>query len=629
MSKLRNPFRLRASEKIESDNNFLKLYSPSVLDALMEKDKNGKLWENVLYIHSSPGAGKTSLLRVFEPNTLNTLLNNKSANEYKPIYAILKKLGVIDEEGITVLGIPLVCTRNYEILEELEISSAQKVRYFFSLLNARIVLATLKSLVNLTYYNKSFADILENISYNYDNRDNYFRDISFPCSGKELYQWASNIERKVYEAIDSFLPISDIKPIGHDELFTMSVLKPEYFSVNGEALKGKFLFMLDDSHKLSFNQRQSLKKYVIEKRGSFSIWISERLEALEPVDNLRSFEERDYEELNLEKFWSDKPSRFEKILSSIADKRAASSTEDVNSFRDFLDDELEEEIYKPDFISSISQTRENVKNISAYTPKFDKWIAYVENHECSTLEKAILFKKLQIIVNRNIGKSQLSFEFPLAEKELFDKFKSEIDTVSKLFLANGSEIPYYFGFNDLVKLSSNNIEQFLSFSANLFEEMLSNKLSGFQINLQTGDQQRILFSVAENKWNELSKILPFSNQIISFLTKLGEFCYKETYKPNAPYAPGVTGFAIKDDQSLFSKPGDWFQDSTFEPFVNILSTCISFNLLEVKEVSQGERGRKWNVYYLNRWLCLKFNLPFAYGGWRQKSIDELIKWTKI
>lgn len=55
MSRLRNPFRLRASEKIESDVSFLRLYSPIVLDALCEKHKDGKLWNNVMYIHSSPG----------------------------------------------------------------------------------------------------------------------------------------------------------------------------------------------------------------------------------------------------------------------------------------------------------------------------------------------------------------------------------------------------------------------------------------------------------------------------------------------------------------------------------------------------------------------------------------------
>ncbi|HQS52414.1 MAG TPA: hypothetical protein PLN99_10990, partial [Daejeonella sp.] len=63
--------------------------------------------------------------------------------------------------------------------------------------------------------------------------------------------------------------------------------------------------------------------------------------------------------------------------------------------------------------------------------------------------------------------------------------------------------------------------------------------------------------------------------------------------------------------------------------INVISTCVAFNLLEIKEVNQGEKGQKWQVYYLNRWLCVKFNLPFSYGGWRHKNTDELLKWTKI
>ena len=65
-NKLRNPFLMRASERIESDVNFLRLYSPIVLDSLIEKNSNDTLWNNVIFIRSSPGGGKTSLLRVFE-----------------------------------------------------------------------------------------------------------------------------------------------------------------------------------------------------------------------------------------------------------------------------------------------------------------------------------------------------------------------------------------------------------------------------------------------------------------------------------------------------------------------------------------------------------------------------------
>lgn len=629
MSRLRNPFRLRASEKIESNASFLKLYNPVILDSIMEKDKTGNLWNNVLYIHSSPGAGKTSLLRVFEPDTLNTLLNNKSAPDSKTLFGILKKLNVLTDNSVQVLGVTLVCTRNYEILEELSVSDAQKKRYFFSLLNSRIVLATLRSIVELSNINSPFNEVLGKINYNYDNRDNFFSDLTVPCTGAELYKWASNIEKRVYQAIDSFLPLEEIRPQGHDELFSVGILKPEYFQLDGKQIFNKVLFMLDDTHKLSFTQRTALKKYVIEKRGNFSIWISERLEALDPKDNLRSFEGRDYEVLNLEKFWSDRPSRFESVLANIADKRAAISTEEVNSFREYLDNELEEEHFKNNFVESINETKERISKIASITNKFDEWLKFVNAQEGSELELAILYRKLEILIHRNLGKQQLAFDFPLTEQEFKEKLKPDLEVSSKLFLSQPSSLPYYFGFSDLVKLSSNNIEQFLSFSAEMFEEMLSNRLLGNKVSLETDEQEKILKRAVDYKWNELSKILPYSNNVLNFLTRLGESCKSDTYKPNAPYALGVTGFAIKITTDMFSKDEEWYLNDIYAPLANVISTCVAFNLLEMKAINQGEKGSKNDVYYLNRWLCVKFNLPFSYGGWRHKNIDELLKWTKI
>lgn len=628
MSRLRNPFKLRASEKIESDASFLRLYSPIVLDSLIEKDENNKLWNNVMYIHSSPGAGKSSLLRVFEPNVLNALQNNKSATDYKPLYSTLKKLKVIANDEINVLGVTLVCTRNYEVLEELDVSDGQKKRYFFSLLNSRLILATLRAAVNLKQINLPLYEALKQIQFNYDNRDNYFDDLVLPCDGLHLYQWASNIEKRIYTAIDSFLPISDVKPTGINELFALNTLTSDNLTYQGKPIAKTILYMLDDAHKLSLNQRIGLKKEIIEKRGGFTIWISERLEALDSVDNLRSFEGRDYEELNLEKFWGDRPDKFGKILMNVADKRAAISSEDVNSFKEYLDSDLEEEIFRNDLRISIEKSKASISEIASYTDKFHEWIDYADKFNGSMLETSLLYKQIEILINRNVGKPQLAFEFPLTQQELQDKLKSDINVTARLFLSNSVKVPYYFGITDLVKLSTNNIDQFLAFSANLFEEMLSNRLSGNQINVHTNDQERILQAVAEQKWQELSKILPYSRSVIRFLSNLGDACQSDTYKLNAPYAPGVTGFAVKQGKTMFDKSDKWFEDDLYSPLVNVISTCVAFNLLEIKEVNQGEKGKQWSVYYLNRWLCLKFKLPLSYGGWRHKSADELLKWTK-
>jgi hypothetical protein len=369
-TRLRNPFKLRASEKIESDASFLRLFSPYVLESLADMHKDGKLWNNVLFIHSSPGAGKTSLLRVFEPSTLNALLNNKSSSEFKETYSALKRIEVINDEKVEVLGVSLSCNRNYQILDDLEVPLIKKKRVFFSLLNARITLALLRSISRLS--NLNFPTDLESVRFNYDNADNLFLNLQVPCSGLELYNWASKIEREVYSSIDSFLP-EDINVEGHDEPFIVSVLKPENVLIHGQPFCNVILFMLDDAHKLSNDQRKMLEDYLIVKRGNFSLWISERLEALEAKQNIGSFPERDFDEIHLERLWQDHPSRFEKILKNIAEKRAAISTEDVNSFLEYLDHNLNEEKHKATIKHALNKRKNIVLTLVHSSPLFVVW----------------------------------------------------------------------------------------------------------------------------------------------------------------------------------------------------------------------------------------------------------------
>jgi hypothetical protein len=623
-TRLRNPFKLRASEKIESDTSFLRLFSPYVLDTLAEAHESGKLWGNVLFIHSSPGAGKTSLLRVFEPSTLNALLNNKSSAEFKDIYSAVKRIEVIKNDNIEVLGVSLSCNRNYQILDELKIPEVKKKRVFNSLLNARITLAFLRSVSRLK--NLRFPEGLNEIQFNYTNTENLFLNLEVPCSGLDLYNWASKIERDVYKAIDSFLP-EDINVEGHDEPFIVSVLAPENILVHGKSICSIILFMLDDAHKLSSEQRKLLEDYLIVKRGKFSLWISERLEALETRQNIGSFPERDFEEIRLERLWQDSPARFEKVLKNIAEKRAAISTEDVNTFLEYLDRNLNEERHKVAIKNALKRTTDSVNSLANSAPVFSTWLDFIKNEVGgSDYERLIALKQIEIVLERSIGK-QLTIGFPYTKEQLSEKLGGEVRGAAELVVTMKSKIPYYYGFDSLSKLASNNIEQFLSYAAELFEEMISNKISGQGVSVSDASQEQIIQDVSNKKWKELQKIIPYAGQVTQFLAEFGKLAQEETYKPNAPYAPGVNGFAIKG--SVNSKSGiarTWLNDESFEPLANVISTCVAYNLLEVKEVTQGKKEQKWDVYYLNRWLCVKFDLPLSYGGWRPKHAKELLQW---
>ena len=139
MRESRNPFRLRRSESIDTDTTFLSLFEPGILDVLEDRG----LPTNVQLIRSAAGGGKTSLLRLFTPSVLRRLHVRRS--EENELVSKLQSLGAIDETGPTVLGVMLLCGRNYTGLDDLKVEMVLKERLFVGLLNARILLAVLRS----------------------------------------------------------------------------------------------------------------------------------------------------------------------------------------------------------------------------------------------------------------------------------------------------------------------------------------------------------------------------------------------------------------------------------------------------------------------------------------------------
>lgn len=620
--KLRNPFLLRASEGIESDASFLRLYSPLVLDYFIEIHAAGKLWNTLFFIRSSPGAGKSSLLRLFEPNSLLTLQNRKSGDEFKEVFKKLEKIEVVTGDEIQVLGVNLTFTRNYELLENFSgIDTGNRERLFYSLLNSRIITATLRSVLSLKRLR--FPEDLSRVQFNYPNTKLYFKKIDVPCNGQILYDWASGIERAIYELLDSFMPSTQTSIEGHNELFSIESLKPEYITVDGKQVFKHILFMLDDLHKLSGKQRKDLISHLLEKRNNASLWLSERLEAL---NNLRTTSGRDYEELNLENYWKDREGKFEKLLNNIAVKRAAESREDV----EFALEPSQNEFDLADLYKEAKEILlKNIAVLTEGTRKFDLWKEYLFNFNGTNQDICELAKQIEILIYRNLAKTELPMEYLLSVQEMEEKKDEKIITAARLFLSKQFNLPYYFGMPMLAKISTNNIEQFLSFGSPLYERMLSLNLNMTNVSLSAKDQDKEIRHIANEKWKELQKVVPESTLVTRFLEKLCTFCYDETFRKTAPYAPGVNGFYIDASRVIkLINEEDWLSNEIFDDLQLVLNTCLAFNLLHIKETMQGKKGQKKNVYYLNRWLCVKFNLPLSYGGWRTKKPDDLLRWTK-
>src|SRR5258708_32271443 len=121
MKEPRNPFRMRTSERIESEATFLRLFSPKVLELVAEDS-----WDRVQIFQSAPGGGKTSLFRVFTSSALLKLHSSRSSDDYKDLYRKMEGLGVISERGPHLLGVMLSCAQSFSSLEDLAIDPGQK-----------------------------------------------------------------------------------------------------------------------------------------------------------------------------------------------------------------------------------------------------------------------------------------------------------------------------------------------------------------------------------------------------------------------------------------------------------------------------------------------------------------------
>ena len=615
-SKYRNPFTLRASEKIADDDVFLRLFSPEALKQLEDEHKNSDLWNNVIFIQSPPGAGKTTLLRLFMPNILNMVYRYKGGNEsQRSLYQTLKRLDIYQEDYLAICGVYLLIGRDFSYLEDIKhYDDIQKLRIFMALLNARITLSLLRSIIELK--NIDLVD-LKDISFTPPVLANLStEELKYPCTGYELYEWAAGVEDNICDVLDSVTVGEKMK--GHNSLFIFSLLKAEYFKYKGESLCNKFLFELDDAHKFTKNQRKCLVEQIVETRLTSSVWIAERMEALSPqaiIDD-NNKEGRDYKVIRLN---DNKSSVFTKVVSSIASKRSDYSRYKLDLYMG-LDDVVNSN-YDKIYQNIIDICIKEINSIALGL--YEEWFRIVDNNS-SLMEKAEIYKAILIFTKRLFNKSSRPL-FPFTAEEYNQYIDSELLKLSASLLCSEYNLPLYYGFSSLVNLSTNNVEQFIDFSSKLYEKLIAKTIVDKKSDkLDAVEQDKIIKEHSAILFEELEK-LPKGVLVQKFLKKLTKYCFEQS-QGRSSYGI-VTGFAIsKNASGAKVNYNSWYEDSEYKTLQEILRICLVNNILYISPTKQGSKDETWNVFYLNRWLCAYNNIPFSTGGWRKLSLDELNKW---
>lgn len=630
MSGERNPFRLRTAENIQSEAEFLRLFGPRMLEVLPDSQE----WHKLTVIESSPGGGKTTLFKLLTPKSLKQLVSaSRDDDDLQDLQRRLERLDFVDNGKPNVLGVFLSCARNFAALEDLGLEDTESTRLFNALLNSRIILSTLRS--SAEFYSLDYPDELEKLEIDAPPEIEPIPDLEYPKNGQTLFEWACEAERKVCAALDSFEVVTDANVVGHQSIYSLSLLEPGRITYDGIEYPSHSLIMLDDAHQLSEHQRTHLLRAIANYRANVRIWVSQRLVALRPDEViLGATEGREYEQsINIEEFWHQHQTKFQKLLREIGNRRTQrAKSVDVTSFSGQLADNLDKNRWRDNIAEARETIESRVRDKAEHTDSFDEWIQETEEQSTGEWEKAIDWRALEIKIKRQQDSSQqmLDVGVPLAEKTLNSASDSVLLNAAEKLLSEEFDLPYYYGPERLAYLSSFNIDQYLSVSGDLFEQISSRHLLNNRGPLPAETQDELIREWAELQWEEIPRSVPRGDQVQQLLGSIGEMCRDKWVEGTASYggAGALSGIGIRypEVEKIVGQSDDEHGDGRSYQSREVLVACIANNLIEARpHKKQGRKGQEVLILYLNRWICAKYNLPLLYGGWRPKKARDLEK----
>lgn len=612
-----NTFLIRQTEKIESESSFINILCPQLIEFVDES-----FFDRTIFINSSPGGGKTTLLKTFSPDVLLELKENHEKETYKDTFKLLNNLGVIDENRVKLLSINVSCAReNYGLIDDLY-DNGKAVQVFFQLLSLRILRKTLEAVLKCNQLD--IAELKEITFKNIPEEWKVIVDENY--NGQKIYQWTLDEERTLCHYIEE-MKVDINTSILYNNLSILSLIGNGNILLSGHPIEQKILVMFDDIHALSVKQRELLRNAVFTLRPNLAIWMTQRAIALSKDEIFGNSGQihREYTIVNINEYvQKDKPG-FYKALKNVADRRVAITYKDEG-----LEDKLEKELSKDSKkklgsiktkicskIDSYCEGNENYKNVYNYL---------LEKNFSSELECVIAWQVLLILIEREKNKAQYVWPFiPIFQIDEYEEELKKHKKDAEYLVRYHYKLPMYYGIEAMQVISSNNVEQFLDFAGEIFEfrialDYASKRKKGTLISQE--DQDKVLTKCAEEKWDDILRTFSRGTEIQRFITNIAKIGIKGLEKNTASYSGGTfTGIGIK--RSEIRKE---LEEEQYSELLSLLKICVSYNLLSVQDIKHGnaENDIVYKVFYLNRWICVKFRLPLGYGGWKTISIQKAV-----
>lgn len=622
----RNPFYVRTAEQAESDEQFLKLFSLTILEFVPLNWS----WDRFLPIEGAPGSGKSTLLRLFTPTVLNSVANQRHLPEFGDLVEKLTDIDALDSNGVQLLAILINCSEDYSRIADLELVPSEQLALFWALMRSRLALLLIRAALQLTRH--SYPADVDLVLFRPRSDITHRRPDSRTLLGRDLFDRARVVEQSIINALNSFLPR---KPCLPEDAFVDDVFQlvnTHEILIGGDPVARHILFMFDDAHSLDDAQRKSLSRELERHdQRAFASWMAMRLRALEPPDLVSDEVRPDRERFKPLRFEASEKTKIDPWLRDVGDRRADRAQRDISSFAGCLADSLETEFQKSTFANAADNERARTQKLAQpHGELFRNWLLRTENEvkNLSEFDQAVQWAQLQILMERRIRKIQREFNFMALPPDQIEHPASDTKEPATFFMSLRNNLPYFFGVDRVMQLASANVEQFLSLAAILFDHLLNsgNVRRRTVRQLPPTVQNRLILAESRTYVREIRTRLPYGEDVANFVTAMAQLCKYETSKPNVPIVPGVTGISIQISERDAMIRSARSSNGPERRLLNALASAIAHNVMSMR-VTDRRRDENRAVFYLNRLLCPTFDLPLGFGGYKPQKISELSEWV--
>lgn len=626
MATNKNPFQGKASESTTSDAEFIRLFSPKILERIPDVAFQG----GVNLFVSPPGGGKTSLLRAFNPSSLRTLHSARRSTDFDDSLALMSHRGLIDKiNGVQLLGVMISCASGFADLPPA--ASSTSIGLFRALFDCRVVLRTLRGIA--AFLGRASVSNLQDIRLEYSPESQDLKHIPIESTPADLIKWAEAKERSIYSLLDSIDSDATDGAVTHARFEGALWMQSVTFFQNSTLIAPKRLLMIDDLHKLRRTQRVSLIEELAEQRVQFPIWVAERTIAIGEgliAQGVRS--ERDANKWDLSELWETKksPKEFQSFIESILNKRFDTQTTlPRGAFLDYLRT-VSERDERDNRLSTVRDKFEALVGQYRKNTRYSEWFSMADGLTSTTIENSIELFSIAILIAREEKSKQLSFDIlPLSESQAEERIQSDIKGASEILLHHHLGLPYYYGFEKICQMASSNVEEALTLAAALYERLRANYIvKRGETELSPADQEKTLKETQKKRLAFIPQAHTQGSRAQKLIEAIGKYCVTRTLELNAPYAPGLTGIRLSSrelNQLLRTRN---VSNGAGDTLRSVLIECIAENLLLPRESSASGSRDSGLVLYLNRGLCAYFGLPFQFGGWNDIRLDQLADWME-